>query len=329
MVIIKINIYTIAEEADTSISTVSRYLNGKNVKADTRKRIEEVIAKYNYKPSLIAKALVSHSLKTIAVFVVDIRMPHYANAAYYIDKELSKYGYRTIICNTLGDMSQIFKYISEVSTQVDGLAFIGSIFNEINKSPEVLQAINNIPVVSTNGKINVLRNKAFYVDEEAGVYDATKYLINKGCKNIAYIQYGSADSAIKKRNGYEKAIQEASLKPLVYQTNDILGGYDATRQILMDYNRVDAILSGEDLVSMGAIRALTSQNIKVGKDCLVIGFDDSKYCELTNPTLSAIDNKIYEMAIASATALKDLIENEGADLSDVTFKCELKLKESA
>ena len=111
----KINIYDIAREADTSISTVSRYLNKKNVRPETKKRIEEVISKYNYRPSAIAKGLVAHSMKTVAVFVVDIRMPHYANAAYYIDNELSKYGYRTIICNTMGELSTIFKYVDEVS----------------------------------------------------------------------------------------------------------------------------------------------------------------------------------------------------------------------
>ncbi len=325
----KINIYTIAEEANTSISTVSRYLNGKNVKPDTRKRIEEVIDKYNYKPSLIAKALVSHSLKTIAVFVVDIRMPHYAYAAYYIDKELSKYGYRTIICNTSGELAPMFKYIADVSTQVDGMIFVGSIFNEINKSVEVLKSIHNIPVVSTNGKINVNRNRAIYVDDQKGIYNGTKYLVNKNCKQIAYIQYGNNQSALSKVEGYKKAMNEAMLTPLIYHTNDLFSGYDVTKRILFDCPYVEAIISGEDLISMGAIRALVNAGIKVGKDCLVIGFDDSKYCELTNPTLTAIDNKVYETAIASATSLRELIENPEAKTSDVILNCELNVKESA
>lgn len=325
----KINIYTIADEADTSISTVSRYLNGKNVRPDTKKRIEDVIAKYNYKPSLIAKALVSHSLKTVAVFVVDIRMPHYANAAYYIDTELSKYGYRTIICNTSGDVTNMLKYISDVSTQVDGIIFIGSIFNEVNKSLDVLNSIKYIPVVSSNCRINVTRNKFFFVDEGLGIYEATKYLINKNCKNIVYIQYSNNESAAQKRDGYLKAMQEAKMSTHVYQTNDILGGYDITNRILFEQYKVDAIISGEDLISMGAIRALANKGVKVGKDCLVIGFDDSNYCELTCPTLTAIDNKIYNLAIESARSLKDMIENDDASLDDVILKCELKIKESA
>ncbi len=325
----KINIYDIAREADTSISTVSRYLNKKNVRPETKKRIEEVISKYNYRPSAIAKGLVAHSMKTVAVFVVDIRMPHYANAAYYIDNELSKYGYRTIICNTMGELSTIFKYVDEVSSQVDGIIFIGSIFNEINRFKDILQTINYIPIVSTNGKIDVKRSRAIYVDDQKGIYDATKYLINQGRKTICYIQYTNNVSALKKAEGYKLAMAEAKLPALVYHTNEIFSGYDITKNILFDYRFVEGIISGEDLLAMGAIRALRSQNIEVGKDCAVIGFNDSRYCELTSPTLTAIDNKIEESAVAAALSLKEMIEDEEASLDDITFNCELKIKESA
>ncbi len=325
----KITIYTIAEEADTSISTVSRYLNGKNVKASTKARIEEVIAKYNYKPSLIAKALVSHFLKTIAVFVVDIRAPHFASAAYHIDCELAKYGYRTIICNTSSELPSMFKYISDVSNQVDGIIFFGSIFQEVNKSPEVLGSIKNLPIVSINGSIDVLRNRSIYVDEEKGTYDATKYLIEKDCHKIAYIQYSNSAHAKAKTEGYTKALREANLTPAIYYTNNLLDGYNVANKILLDYSNVDAILSGEDLISMGVIRALNDRSIKIGKDCKVIGFDNSDYCNLVSPSLSSVDNKIYQTAILSANSLKDMIEQDSADTSSIHLNCELSLKESA
>lgn len=325
----KINIYDIAKEADTSISTVSRYLNNKNVRPETKKRIEEVIAKYNYKPSAIAKGLVAHSLKTVAVFVVDIRMPHYANAAYYIDKKLAINGYRTIICNTRGELTSIVKYIEEVSSQVDGIIFIGSIFNEINRFPDILANINNIPVVITNGKLDVNRCKPIYVDDQKGIYDATKCLINKGRKNIAYIQYSNNTSALKKAEGYKQAMQEANYSANIYHTNDLFGGYEVTQKLIIDNKNIDGVISGEDLIAIGAIRALENAGIKVGKDCDVIGFNDSRYCELSNPTLTAIDNKIEESSLAAADSLKDMIENEETDCEPLIFNCELKIKESA
>ena len=325
----KINIYDIASEADTSISTVSRYLNNKNVRPDTRKRIEEVIAKYNYKPSAIAKGLVAHSLKTVAVFVVDIRMPHYANAAYYIDNELVKLGYRTIICNTRGELTSIVKYIEEVSSQVDGIIFIGSVFNEINRFPDILANITNIPVVITNGKLDVRRCKSICVDDKEGIYKATKYLIEHERKNICYIQYSDNVSALNKTEGYKKAMEEANLPVNIFYTNDLFGGVEVTEKILFNNKNVEGIISGEDLISIGAIRALECHNIKVGKDCAVIGFNCSQYCELSNPTLTAIDNKIEESSIACAKSLIEMMEKEEFDESPITFNCEIKFRESA
>ena len=69
------NIYDIAAEAGVSISTVSRVMNHKgNVNPEMKKRIEEVLKKYDYKPSAIARGMVSKTMKTVAVLVTDIRI---------------------------------------------------------------------------------------------------------------------------------------------------------------------------------------------------------------------------------------------------------------
>ena len=101
------NIYDIAREAGVSISTVSKYLNNKNIRPELKEKIEYVIKKYNYVPSAVAQGLVSKSLKLIAVMVVDLQVSYYAAAAYTIDKTLSKLGYRVIICNTLASLAKI------------------------------------------------------------------------------------------------------------------------------------------------------------------------------------------------------------------------------
>lgn len=77
------NIYDIAAESNTSISTVSRGLNNKpNVNPVVKKRVEEVLKKYNYKPSAIARGMVSKTMKSIAILTVDVRVSHYARTVY-------------------------------------------------------------------------------------------------------------------------------------------------------------------------------------------------------------------------------------------------------
>ena len=85
------NIYDIAAEAGTSISTVSRVLNNKgNVNPQIRKRVEEVLKKYDYKPSAIARGMVSKTMKSIAILTVDVRVTHYARMIYVIEQEFTK-----------------------------------------------------------------------------------------------------------------------------------------------------------------------------------------------------------------------------------------------
>ena len=324
------NIYDIAREAKTSISTVSRYLNNKNVRPDTKERIKAVIEKYNYHPSSIAKGLVTKSMKLIAVMVVDIRLPHYANASYFIDKELSNTGYRVIVCNTSGDLNTCAKYIDSVLNMgCEGIIFVGSIFNELNRYQEIVEKLNSTPVVITNGKLDVERCISIYIDDKKGIYDATKYLINKGRTHIKYIQYTNNQSAILKADGYKEAMQEAGLTPSIYYTNDIFnGGYDETRRMILEDYALDAILSGEDLISMSASRALVLEGKIVGKDVDVIGFNSSDYCLLAAPALTAVDNKIEESSKTAASLIKDILDGKEYQ-KEVHLEPTLKIRESA
>ena len=95
------NIYDIAAEAGTSISTVSRVLNNKgNVNPKIRDRVEAVLKKYDYKPSAIARGMVSKTMKNIAILTVDVRVTHYARMIYVIEQEFSNLGYNVSVCNT-------------------------------------------------------------------------------------------------------------------------------------------------------------------------------------------------------------------------------------
>ena len=102
------NIYDIAAEAGTSISTVSRVLNNKgNVNPKIRDRVEAVLKKYDYKPSAIARGMVSKTMKNIAILTVDVRVTHYARMIYVIEQEFSNLGYNVSVCNTGGSIQAV------------------------------------------------------------------------------------------------------------------------------------------------------------------------------------------------------------------------------
>ena len=146
-------IYDIAKEAGVSISTVSRVLNDKgNVNIETKKKVEEVLARNNYTPSAIARGMTGRLLRTVAVLTVDIRVPHYARTAYTIEREFSRKGYDVTLCNTGGELKETVRYLrAMLEKQIDGIILVGSVFNELGRNPEVKPLLKAVPVGGGSG----------------------------------------------------------------------------------------------------------------------------------------------------------------------------------
>ena len=82
------SIYDIAKEAGVAASTVSRVVNNKpGIKAETREKIQALLDKYNYTPNEAARGLVKQASKIIGILIVDIRVTHHIDSAYYIDRK--------------------------------------------------------------------------------------------------------------------------------------------------------------------------------------------------------------------------------------------------
>ena len=203
------NIYDITAEAGTSISTVSRVLNNKgNVNPKIRDRVEAVLKKYDYKPSAIARGMVSKTMKNIAILTVDVRVTHYARMIYVIEQEFSNLGYNVSVCNTGGSIQECNRYFEILSEkQTDGIVLIGSVFNELIKYPEITAKIKDTPVVIANGQVKLPNFYSVLVDDTKAIRMASDYMFDHGRMDLFYVFDIATDSGRAKRQGFLEAMK--------------------------------------------------------------------------------------------------------------------------
>ncbi len=173
----KPTIYSVAEEAGVSISTVSKVINQTgHISERTRQKVIEVMAQLNYHPSVVASALTGKPTKTIGLLVPDISNPFFADLARSIEDRSHERGFHVVMCNTDNDAEKEKKYLSLLIRQrIDGL-IVASAFRNANLLKNMLK--QDIPISVIASEIPHISVNTVTVDDYKGSYLATDYLLS-------------------------------------------------------------------------------------------------------------------------------------------------------
>lgn len=127
-----ITIYDVAREANVSMATVSRVVNGNpNVKPATRKKVTEVIDRLGYRPNAVARGLASKKTTTVGLIIPDISNIFYAELARGIEDIATMYKYNIILSNSDENKDkELHLFNTMLGKQVDGLIFMGANITE-------------------------------------------------------------------------------------------------------------------------------------------------------------------------------------------------------
>ena len=309
-------IYDIAEKAGVSASTVSRVINNyPYVNKETRAKVLKVIAESNYIQNDSARSLATQSTRMAGILIADVRTTHHTEGVYYVEHEFSKNGYSCLIYNTGTDPEQQARYIQILSQKkVEAVVLMGSVFQNVSVQNAIMVCMPNTPVAICNGYLDGPNIYGVTSDEHGGVMNAVKLLTSKGRKNIAFMTNRLTPSNQEKLNGFNDGcklyVKGGSSEVIEVQSGEVSDYEEATRKLMSERPDTDAIVYSEDFIALAGLHALYEMGIKVPEQVSVVGMNNSRYAQISNPALTSIDNMLYDTTLIAVRNLLEVLKGE-------------------
>ena len=298
-------------------STVSRVINNKpGIKAETRKRVQELLHKYNYTPDAAARGLVMQSTKMVGILIVDIRVTHHIDSAFVIEQELTKRGYCCITMSTGPTDERKAEYIRILEQRrVEGVILMGSMFSTEAVKQSIKEHLPRVPVVIVNGYLDLPNVSGVIVDEDAGVTRCVDLLVRKGKRKIAFVLDSDSPANRRKQQGYYDGILKNGGTEddfLMYEMDEssMHEGYNITVKLLKEHPDVQGIIYSIDLVAVGGVRAAYDMGYRVPENLGLIGIDNTLYGEICMPKLTTLNNKLEDLSETAASILREGLEGK-------------------
>ena len=314
-----VTIKDVAKEAGVSVATVSRVLNGSpNVSEASAKLVNETIERLGYSPNFLGRNLRKRATNVILVIMPNAEHSLYMKICVGMQNYAQKIGYDIITASSNATTSVENRHMNMLySRTVDGVVLMGTSYdaatlNSLAKNYDIALCCEGVTGA------NVL---TVTVDDEQAGYDAGAALLKKGHKRFGFIcAESTALSASQRENGFRRALAEHGIKltdEYVYKnTYDQENGAIAMERFLKLPEPPTAVFAVSDVLAMCAIRKAVEMGVKVGKDVSVMGFDNISMCEMTNPSLSTVEQPCYQMG---ELVCRKLIENFTAENKDSTY----------
>lgn len=313
----------IAKLSNTSITTVSFVLNGRHdkVSKETIENVQKIIKEIGYVPSINASSLKSGLTKSIGLIIPDIENEYYSRISKRLSNELDKLGYSLLILNSNDNFKkELIAIDSLVKRNIDYLIIAPSIEalkeENQNKFKEILE---NLPFeyLIIDRKVNFNNHISILNDDYYGAKLATEYLLSKGYKNIACITGPNDVSSSKERlRGYKDALKEEGVsfnKNYIFEGDYYFYSGKISALKIFENKNIDAIFAFNDLMAYGVYESALKNNIKIGQDIALMGYDDNSFSSLIYPCLTSTRpniNKMCEKIIEVIFDKKPILDSE-------------------
>ena len=310
------NIKDIARLSGVSVATVSRVINNQpNVRSEKRELVLSVMKAYGYTPNIFARGLNAKSTKSIGILCSEMDDINHAKILSLLEKQLREQGFSSFLCCSGGYRPykrEHFEFL--MAKQVDAIMEIGSSYGGANDLEAYKEISSQVPVIILNGFVDVPTVYSVRCDERRAIFDLVEELHNRECRYIYYLEDNTTFSATEKRNGFLEAINKYNIKTtsrcikIPIFSNQILDTRQKIEQLIKNGRKIDAILSADDLLAVGALQALNASDI----DIPVVGFNNSDFAFACTPHLTTVDNQREFVCTNAVNTLMCLLEGREA-----------------
>ncbi|MFJ5789792.1 LacI family DNA-binding transcriptional regulator [Lysinibacillus sp. NPDC093197] len=301
----------IAEHANVSACTVSRYLNQNIVvKKETEERIQLAIKELGYVPNVVAKALKRKETTNVAVILPKINSLYYSEITSGISQTLGKHHYNLFIYevdNLNLSENEILQLMRE--NMVAGIIIIG-LFSDLSFKDNIPSFLEcGIPVVFTNRCIPYSGFPLVYPDLTKAGRIGAEYLFSKGKNKLALVHKKLPNDVLEL---FLEGISQASKyeqKPLIIEIDDHMNLSKDCVPILLE-NNIDGAFVLNELSAVYLTKALVHHNVRICEDLAVLSLGNSLLSQISTPELTCVDLQNQELGIRSAEIILSEIQKE-------------------
>lgn len=305
----------VAERAGVSVATVSYVVNDgpRPVSPETRARVEKAIKELGYFPNELARSLRRKQTATIGLMLPKLINPVYGEIAESLERVCTASGYTVMLTVTGRDPAKEQKLAETLrSKQVDGVVILPS--EEPYPFLKLFQQAN-IPMVVLEH--DLADTHCIFIDDRQGGRLAMQHLLSLGHRRIALIQRETLSPHGHLRGvGCREMLEESGipLDPALVIVGKAgqAAGYAAMQQWLALPNPPTAVFAHNDMLAVGAIRAIFDAGLTVPADISVVGHDDTTIIDYLNPRLTTVKFPVMEMGRRAGQIILELAQNEGS-----------------
>jgi len=307
-------LHDVARLAGVSTATVSRCLNTPDkVVLSTRERVERAVQELGYAPNFGARAMASRRTNTIAAIIPTMENAIFAKGLQAFQEELHRHGFTLLVASSSYDPDIEAQQITTmVSRGADAILVIGH-----DRDPKIYEWLKrqNVPVVAawTYTPATALASVGF--DNCAAMKELCQRVIDLGHRDIAFVAppVDDNDRARGRLRGITMAMDDAGLSPSRLSVVECPYGIDegarAFRRLMADATPPSAIICGNDVLAVGAIKAAREMGIEVPAQVSITGFDGIELSLAVSPPLTTVNVPHQEMGRLAAEMLVEMLQS--------------------